>query len=47
MKKEKFKPSEENLLWLSDILMEAESYHRDGIVDRCLEQYKEVARRFE
>lgn len=46
-KKEVFARTEENLLWLSDILMEAESYHREGGVDRCLEEYKKVARRFE
>ena len=47
MKKEKFKPTEDNLLWLSDILIQGEEHHREGIVDQCLEQYKAVAQRFE
>ena len=46
-KKQTFQRTEENLLWLADILMEAESYHRDGFHDKCLDEYKKVAARFE
>lgn len=37
MKKEKFDPSEENLLWLSEVLVAAEDAINEGMIDRCLE----------
>lgn len=46
-KKQPFQRTEENLIWLCDILMEAESNHRDGLHDKCLDEYKKVAHQFE
>ena len=46
-RKQKFVQTEVSLKELSDILMEGENLHREGMIDQSLEKYREVAHKFE